>query len=351
MDVCAHGSGNVHDTFLVTVDSPVEPHFILQRMNTQVFSRPDRVLANMHTLGDHVSRRLRNIRIPAGRRFEIPQLLRTKDGGDHWIDSDGSFWRAMTFIENSRTFDLIQTVDHAKETGWALGMFHALVSDLPPESLYDTLEGFHLTPLYLRRFDAVLARHGAPDSPMVEACLRDVERGRNWVNVLEDGRERHLIRVGVIHGDPKVNNVMVDDFTGRAVGIVDLDTVKPGLILYDMGDCLRSCCNPLGEETDRLESVYFDPELCRAILKGYTSAAGHSFSEYDRAFLFDAVRLIAFELGLRFFTDYLEGNVYFKTTYREHNLMRALVQFRLMESIELQEKAIRIIIRDLKGPA
>lgn len=348
MDVREHGNGNVHDTFLVTVDSPVSPRFILQRMNTRVFSRPDRVVANMRTLGDHVSGRLHGIPIPAGRRFEVPRLLRTRDGGDHWIDGDGSFWRAMTFIENSRSFDSIQTTGHARETGWALGMFHALVSDLPPDSLFDTLEGFHVTPLYLRRFDAVLARHGAPDSPMVKECLRHVDRGRNRVNVLENGRERGQLKVRVIHGDPKVNNVMVDSLTGRAVGIVDLDTVKPGLIHYDMGDCLRSCCNPLGEETDRLESVRFAPDLCRAILEGYTSAAGPSFSNHDRVFLFDAVGLIAFELGLRFFTDYLEGDVYFKTTHREHNLMRALVQFRLVESVELQEKTIRNIIAGLK---
>jgi len=307
-------------------------------------------MANMRTLGDHVFERLRRAPEQTARRFEIPRVLRTRDGGDHWIDEDGSFWRAMTFIENSRSFDSVQTADHARETGWALGTFHVLVSDLPPESLFDILEGFHVTPLYLRRFDAVLSRHGtpAPGSPMVKACLRHVERGRNSVHVLEKGRERGQLRVRVIHGDPKVNNVMVDDFAGRAVGIVDLDTVKPGLIQYDMGDCLRSCCNPLGEETDRLESVHFDPELCRAILEGYNSAVGPSLSIHDRVFLFDAVRLIAFELGLRFFTDYLEGDVYFKTTHRDHNLMRALVQFRLMESIELQENVIRGISVDLK---
>lgn len=168
------------------------------------------------------------------------------------------------------------------------------------------------------------------------------------VRVLEDGRRQGRLRVCAIHGDPKVDNVMFDNRTEHAVGLVDLDTVKPGLILYDMGDCLRSSCNPSGEETDRWDSVRFDPDLCRSILEGYCSAAGHSFLAPDREALFDAVRLIAFELGLRFFTDYLEGDVYFKTRHREHNLMRALIQFRLTESIEFQERTIRSIIEDLR---
>ena len=304
-------------------------------------------MANLRALGDHVTRRLQGALLPEARRFEIPRVLRTREGKDHWIDGDGSFWRAMTFIENSRSFDSVQDGNHAREAGWALGMFHLLVRDLPPEGLFDTLEGFHVTPLYLRRFDAVLERHGAPGSPEVENCLQFVTRRRDFAHVLENAAGRGHLRVRTIHGDPKVNNVMVDSLTGHAVGMVDLDTVKPGLTHYDMGDCLRSCCNPLGEETDRWESVRFDPDLCRGILEGYFSAAGQTFSAHDRGYLFDAVRLIAFELGLRFFTDHLEGNVYFKTTHPEHNLVRALVQFRLTESIEFQEKTIRAIIEDL----
>ena len=144
---------------------------------------------------------------------------------------------------------------------------------------------------------------------------------------------------------------MLDTATGRAVAMVDLDTVKPGLVHYDIGDCLRSGCNPLGEETEHWQEVRFDPDLCRAILRGYLSQARDFLTHGDYDYLFDAIRLIAFELGLRFFTDYLAGNVYFKARRREHNLARALVQFRLTESIESQEKNLRLIIRDeMKDP-
>ena len=166
--------------------------------------------------------------------------------------------------------------------------------------------------------------------------------------VLEEARAQGRLSLRPIHGDPKVNNVLLDTATGQAVALVDLDTVKPGLVHYDIGDCLRSGCNPWGEETEHWEAVRFDPDLGRALLQGYLARARDFLTDHDYHYLFDAIRLIAFELGLRFFTDYLAGNVYFKARRPEHNLARALVQFKLTESIEAQETAIRAFIRDLR---
>jgi Ser/Thr protein kinase RdoA (MazF antagonist) len=145
-----------------------------------------------------------------------------------------------------------------------------------------------------------------------------------------------------------VNNVMLDTATGQAVGLIDLDTVKPGLVHYDIGDCLRSGCNLQGEETEHWEAVRFEPEVARALLQGYMHWAKDILTDHDLAYLFDAIRVIAFELGLRFFTDHLAGNVYFKARHPDHNLVRALVQFKLTENIESQESAIRVIIGELR---
>jgi hypothetical protein len=131
------------------------------------------------------------------------------------------------------------------------------------------------------------------------------------------------------------------------VGIIDLDTVKPGLVQYDIGDCLRSSCNPLGEDTHDLEQVRFELDLCEIILKGYLPEVGEFYSDADYAYLFDSVRVLAFEMGLRFFMDHLEGDVYFKIRYPGHNLMRALVQFHLMEDIEAQEAQVRRMVQSL----
>jgi len=348
LDLREYGNGNVNDTFLVTVDAAGDQHFILQRLNPRVFHRPELVMENLRTVGDHLSRRLGRGPLRDGRRFEVPRVLLTREGRDHFIDPGGSFWRALSFIDAAETFDTIKDTGHAREVGSALGRFHSLLSDLSPDRLADTLPGFHLTPGYLAHYDEVLERRGVSRSPAVNYSLRFVAERRAFAPVLENSRAQGRLSLRPIHGDPKVNNVMLDTATGQAVGMVDLDTVKPGLVHYDIGDCLRSGCNPLGEETEDWEMVRFEPELCRAILQGYLSLAQDFLSETDYAYLYDAIRLLAFELGLRFFTDYLAGNVYFKARHPEHNLARALVQFKLTESIESQATALSAIIRDLR---
>jgi len=348
LDIREYGHGNVNDTFLVTLDSPGERHFILQRLNPRVFPRPELVMGNLCTMSEHVRRRLGLAPPSPGRRWEVPRVLLSRDGQDHFLDLGGSFWRALSFIDAAETFDSIKDTEHAREVGYALGMFHNLLSDLVSDRLADTLPGFHITPGYLVHFDEVLAKYGAPQSPEVHYGLRFIGERLAFAPVLENARAQGKLSLRPIHGDPKVNNVMVDITTGQAVGMVDLDTVKPGLVHYDIGDCLRSGCNPLGEETEDWETVRFEPELCRAMLQGYLPLAQDFLTETDYAYLYDAIRLIAFELGLRFFTDYLAGNVYFKARRPEHNLVRALVQFKLTESLESQAAAIRAIIRDLR---
>jgi Ser/Thr protein kinase RdoA (MazF antagonist) len=347
VDVREFGNGNINRTFLVTRDDDREDRFILQRINTQVFSRPDLVMRNMRIATVHIQEGLERSPLGPERRWEVPRVLAARDGSDHWTGPDGSFWRAMSFVD-AVSFDTIRGADHAREVGYALGMFHTLLSDLPAERLADTLEGFHVTPRYLRHYDEVLAKCGTEGSPDVQYCRRFVSERRALAPVLENARAAGRLILRVIHGDPKVNNIMMDTAAGKAVSIIDLDTVKPGLVHYDIGDCLRSGSNPLGEETGAWEKVRFDIDSCRAILEGYLQTARKFLTEDDFAYLYDSMRLIAFELGLRFFTDHLEGDVYFKVKGPEHNLARALVQFRLTRSIEEQETAIRAIIGEMR---
>jgi Ser/Thr protein kinase RdoA (MazF antagonist) len=347
-DIQEFGHGNVHDTFRVTLDTQAAKYFILQRVNTEVFRQPELVMGNVRTVTEHVQRHLDQIPENSGRRWETPHVLSTRDARDLWIDPGGSFWRAISFIDAARTFDTIQDVEHAREIGLALGFFHGLISDLPTSLLADTLPGFHITPRYLSQFDEVLAKHSGDQSPEADYALNFVLEHRAWAQILEDGKSQGRLRLRPIHGDPKVNNVMIDTATRQAVSLIDLDTVKPGLVHYDIGDCLRSCCNLLGEDTQRWETVRFELDLCRIILQGYFSQASCFLTDNDYAYLADAIRLIAFELGLRFLTDYLAGDVYFKVKYPQHNLARALVQFKLTESIESQAAAIDDIIQDLR---
>ncbi|NMG09459.1 aminoglycoside phosphotransferase family protein [Brasilonema sp. UFV-L1] len=344
--VQAFGNGNINDTFLITLDSQEEQHFVLQRINTQVFRQPQLIMRNMCLFTEHIYQRLQYS--PLSRRWEVPRVLLTKDSQEYWREADGSFWRAISFIESAQSFDTMGDRSHAQEIGYALGMFHNLISDLPPEKLADTLEGFHITPLYLQHYQEVLAKTRPRQSPEVNYCLQFVSDRSGWANILENAKATNHLPLRLMHGDPKINNVMFDTVTQQAVSMIDLDTVKPGLVHYDIGDCLRSGCNRAGEETEQWESVYFDTDLCQGILQGYLSVAKAFLTDNDYAYIYDAIRLIAFELGLRFFADYLAGNVYFKVKHSEHNLARAIVQFKLTESIESQETTIRNIIRDLK---
>jgi Ser/Thr protein kinase RdoA (MazF antagonist) len=344
LDVQRYGSGNVNDTFLVTLASDPREKVILQKVNQQVFRRPELIILNMRAFMQHIWATNGGRADTQGRRWETPDIISAKNGADYWRDPEAGFWRMTTFVKDAQTYDTIRDRRHAGEIGYALGRFHSLISDLPVENLYDTLEGFHITPRYLAHYDAVVANGHHQLSPDIAYGRDFVDRRRAWASVLEDAVQGGELVLRPIHGDPKVNNILIDDITGQAVSVIDLDTVKPGLVHYDIGDCLRSCCNPLGEETEVLGAVRFETDLCQAILEGYLAEARHFMTSKDYDYIYDAVRLIAFELGLRFFTDYLEGNVYFKTKDAEHNLRRALVQFHLTESIEAQADAIRAIV-------
>lgn len=358
IDIEEFGHGNINSTFLVTLDSPEEKQFILQRINTQVFRQPKLVMQNMGIFTLHVRDKLKALssayrlqHTSPNRRWEVPRVLLTQNAQNHFIDAEGSFWRAISFIEAAESFDTIKDSNHAREVGYALGMFHNLISDLPTEKLADTLPGFHITPRYLQQYvetRSIFVETRLIASAEVKYCLQFVSDRSSWAHVLENAQAQGQLLLRPIHGDPKVNNVMIDTTTGHGISIIDLDTVKPGLVHYDIGDCLRSSCNALGEETEQWEKVRFDTDVCQSVLQGYLSVAREFLTISDYEYMYDAIRLIAFELGLRFFTDYLAGNVYFKTKYPEHNLNRALVQFKLTESIESQETAIRDIIEEMR---
>ena len=343
------GEGNVNDTFLAIFRTTFsEQRIVLQRINRHVFANPEYIMQNMRVLTDHVHKKLEEEADTSDRIWQLPRVIPGKDGVDFVLDGEGEYWRAITLIASAHSYGQIQSVEHAYEAGFVLGQFQRVVSDLSVDLLHDTLEGFHITPGYFNKLDAALQ---PPDGKTllkssVEAkrCYEFVEERRAWCSILEDAKEGGELQLRTIHGDPKISNIMIDDASGKGTSIVDLDTVKPGLIHYDFGDCLRSCCNPTGEETTDLSRVVFDMDLCEAIVKGYRVHAKKFLTDADRKYLYDSIRLITFELGLRFFADYIAGDLYFKTRYDGHNLNRARVQFKLVESIEAREKQIRAIL-------
>lgn len=340
------GNGNVNDTYLAIFRNTFdEQQVILQRVNRVVFAHPEQIMSNLHHLTAHAHDKLEAEAEAADRVWQMPKLIQTRDGLDFLLDENGDYWRVITKIASATAFNEAQGPEHAAECGAVLAHFHGLVADLDTRTLIDPLPGFHITPTYLEKYDATIATAAGGErlnaSMEARRLAKVIEDRRTFVSTLQDAITAGELTLHVMHGDPKVNNIMIDDFTGKGTAMIDLDTVSPGLMHYDFGDALRSICNPAGEEEMNLNKVVFDMDLCLAFCKGYLGQAREFLTEADRRYLFDSIRLITFELGLRFFQDYLAGSVYFKTRHPEQNLNRARVQFRLCESIEARERMIR----------
>ena len=318
------GDGNVNDTWLVVSVSGEK--YVLQRLNPFVFPDPGLVQDNLCTVTRHLQARLNQ----SDADFTVLKVIDNGDGAHSYIDQDGAYWRLFSYINDTQTLNTVSTADQAREIGRTLGLFHQLTSSLPPSSLADPLPGFHNTPLYLELYDKLL--------PTAQDCAADcrdfIDERRMDVSLLEDARKQGSVRQQVIHGDPKVANFLFSRDLRRVISLIDLDTVKPGLLLHDIGDCLRSCCNPSGEEIWEPDDVVFDQDFFAAMLAGYFENASELLTVTDKRLIVGSVRLISFELGLRFYSDHLAGNRYFKVESPGQNLFRARVQFALVRSIE-----------------
>lgn len=340
-----YGNGLINDTFLIETKAG-DRRIILQRVNRRVFHHPEWIMENMRSLSGHLHRAA----VPGANPddFRLAQILPAADGKNHFIDARGDYWRAQEFIPDSMTIETIGNTAQAEEVGLALGRFHALVHDLDPAKLRRTLPGFHDAPAYFARFLNASSRpgRGGANAGLLGA-ISFVEKRWRFTRVLERAKNEGKLPVRPVHGDTKLNNFLFDRRSGKAISLIDLDTVQPGLIHFDVGDCLRSCANTVGESPEDLSGVRFDLDIARAILKGYFSAARGFLTVQDYKYLYDAIRLIPFELGLRFLTDHLEGDGYFKTAWPGQNLHRALVQFQLATSIETQERPLRQLLADL----
>lgn len=338
-----YGKGLINDTFLVETN---DGQIILQRINRQVFQHPRLIMENLRLLTEHFGRSM--AANDSLQRFRLPRMLTAVDGKNHVIDPQDGFWRAQEFIPGTTTLESIASTAQAEEVGFALGRFHALTHDLDPALLHNTLPGFHDAPAYFARFLSASSRPRRVDaSSELLHAISFVEKRRNLAPVLEQAKHDGKLVTRPVHGDTKLNNFLFDEKTGKVTSLIDLDTVQPGLIHFDIGDCLRSCANPAGETPEDPGAVRFDLDIAQAVLKGYFSQARGFLTTQDHAYLYDAIRLIPFELGLRFLTDHLEGDCYFKTEWPGHNLHRALVQFQLATRMEANERSLKQLLTAL----
>jgi len=331
VDIVSDSRGFINDTSIVTLrDAGRLTRYVLQRVNHHVFRYPEDVMRNLRIITDHLARRLeRAAEELKGDRFEFARIVCVRDGRDFFRDEDGNVWRLMTYIEGAKSYENVQGPWHAEACGRALGRFLRLMSDLDTSQVRATIPGYHQTSTYLRQFDE------APKTELPSDLAAFVEDRRQEALELEEARASGVLKARLVHGDPRVNNIMIDERTGKSVAMIDLDTAGVGLVQTDFGDAVRSICNPAGEDVQLLGDVAFRKDIYEAFAKGFYDEADCFLTQEDRRYMAKSVRCLAFELGLRFLTDHLNGDRYFKVSQHGQNLRRAMGQFKLWKLIDV----------------
>jgi hypothetical protein len=336
-----HGSGHINDTYRVVSElDGVSGAFILQRINHNIFKNPVALMENIERVTAHMAEKI-NGRPDRDRRFL--KLIPARGGRGWHHDADGNYWRAYNFIDRARSYDAVENAGQAFEAGKAFGRFQKILADLPMPRLHESIPDFHHTP---KRF-AVLEQAISSDvANRAGSAQPEIEFALAHHPLVSKLLEANLPE-RVTHNDTKLNNVLIDDETGEGICVIDLDTVMPGLAAYDFGDMVRTTTSPAKEDEQDLSKVRMDFPMFEALLRGYMDAAGNFLTKGEKEVLTLSGKLITFEIGIRFLTDHLSGDTYFKVHRANHNLDRARTQFKLVESIEQQEEAMDRLVSSL----
>ena len=335
------GSGHINDSYCVTCHQAGEPvRYMLQRINQSIFKNPVALMENIQRVTSHLAAKVSG-EPDCNRR--VLTLISARDEKVWHLDADGNYWRAYRFIEKARTYDSVESTKQAFQAARAFGRFQRLLVDLPSPRLHDTIADFHHTP---RRFAALeqavaldVARRAIKAKPEIDFAFAR----KSIAGVLLDAN----LPERITHNDTKLNNVMFDDVTGEGICVVDLDTVMPGLALYDFGDLVRTTTSSAREDERDLSKVTMQFSMFEALVRGYLNSADSFLTKAERQHLVFSGKLITFEQGIRFLTDYLAGDPYYKVHRDEHNLDRCRMQFTLLESIEQQEERMDQLVQSI----
>jgi len=333
--------GHINETYIATYNQGgIQVRYVHQRINTNVFKDPDAVMDNFVRVTSHQRRKLdaQGARDASRRTITV---IPTRNGRPYYRNGDGECWRTLVFVEGVRTFEAVETTVQAYEAGKAFGEFQELLVDLPGARLAETIPHFHNT---RRRFMALQTAVQADRANRAREASREIQfalRQEKIVDVILNALAKKKIPERVTHNDTKFNNVMLDVVTGKAMCVVDLDTVMPGSALYDFGDMVRTTTSPTLEDELDLAKVQIRLPMFKALARGYLESAGTFLTRAERSLIAFSGKLITFTIGIRFLTDYLCGDTYFRVHRPQHNLDRARTQFKLVESIEKQEATMQ----------
>ena len=341
MGAAPYGSGHINDSYCAVFHrASRKERAILQRMNHHIFRDPVSLMDNIQRVTSHLAQQL-NGQADCDRR--VLTLIPTHDGRFWHRDEEGAYWRAYRFIENATSYDAVQSPRQAYEAARAFGRFQQMLASLPSPRLHETIPDFHNTP---KRFAALEEAISADELGRVALAGREIEFAlarQSFVGALLQAN----LPERVTHNDTKFNNVLLDDASGEGLCVIDLDTVMPGLVAYDFGDMVRTTTTSVMEDERDLAKVHMDFSMFEGLLRGYLETAGAFLAAAERQTLAFSGKLITLEIGIRFLTDFLRGDTYFKVHRQGHNLDRCRTQFKLVESIEQQESAMERLVRSI----
>lgn len=342
----AFGSGHINDTFSVICEhNDGTRRYVLQRINHEIFKNPPKLMENVVRVTEHIRKKV-SIEDPSVAERQL-QVIETQGGMGCHKDLNGNCWRMYNMVEGAVTYDTIDSPNLAFEAARMFGWFQRMLTDLPGELLYETIQDFHNTPKRFRDFQNVLDENPCNRAKDVRAEI-DFVMDNAWIcDVLLDLAGKGEIPVRITHNDTKINNVMLDNNTHKGVCVVDLDTVMPGLSLYDFGDMVRTATSPAAEDEKDLSKVVMRMELFEQLVRGFASETASFMTDAEKKHLAFGGKLITFEQFIRFLGDYLAGDIYYKIHREGHNIDRARTQMKLVQSIMEQWEQMELLVQKI----
>lgn len=337
---CApYGNGHINDTFLVTSKKGdgTDKRYILQAINSNVFKKPQEVMHNIALVTSFLKSQTNDER-------KVLSLVYTKKKEPFYKDKDGRYWRLYDFIEDSLCLDLPETSEDFYQSAIAFGEFQRLLNDFPVEKLYETIPDFHNTPDRYNKFLKAVEQDVCGRASGVAEEIAFVNDRKEFYPTLFDSNKEGLLPLRVTHNDTKTNNVMLDEATRTALCVIDLDTIMPGFSVNDFGDSIRFGASTAAEDEKDLSKVMMDIELFETYAKGFIKGCGGLLTKDEIMLMPEGAKMMTIECGMRFLTDYLEGDIYFKTKYPEHNLDRCRTQFKLVADMESKWDKMKEIV-------
>jgi thiamine kinase-like enzyme len=341
----AYGSGHIHDTFRIETVEKEKDDYIIQRLNNRIFKNIPELQHNIERVTVHLRNKLESIPGSDIKR-ECLRLIPSKEGRTWITDKEGNYWRMYIFISDHHSYNVVDSPGKAFEGGKAIGRFQAMLADMPGEPLFETIPWFHNIEKRLQTFNNKIKENPAGRVESVSEEINQVLKRAEEMKIILRLGDEGKIPLRITHNDTKFNNILLDE-NDKALCVIDLDTVMPGYVHYDFGDAIRTAANTASEDEDDLSKIMMDINLFKAYSEGYLSETGETLNDVEKEYLAFAPQLITYTIAVRFLTDYIDGDNYFKIHNPQHNLQRARAQLKLVMSMEEQYEDMKRIIRKL----